>query len=116
MKSVLTYTVLRLLILLSFLAVGYLVGLRGIVLLLVSVLTSGIVSLFVLSRNRDQVSTSISGLFDQPNVIHPLASIGWRGGETSPSLYKTTKDSIVLPSKHQETDTLHRSGFQGFLS
>jgi len=67
MKSVLTYTVLRLLILLSFLAVGYLVGLRGIVLLLVSVLTSGIVSLFVLSRNRDQVSTSISGLFQGIN-------------------------------------------------
>lgn len=67
MKSVLTYTFLRLLILLSFLAVGYLVGLRGIALLLVSVLTSGIVSLFVLSRNRDQVSTSISGLFQGIN-------------------------------------------------
>jgi hypothetical protein len=67
MKSVITYTFLRLLILLSFLAVGYLVGLRGIALLLVSVLTSGIVSLFVLSRNRDQVSTSISGLFQGIN-------------------------------------------------
>lgn len=67
MKSVLTYTFLRLLILLSFLAVGYLVGLRGIVLLLVSVLTSGIVSLFVLSRTRDQVSTSISVLFQGIN-------------------------------------------------
>ncbi len=67
MKSVLTYTFLRLLILLSFLAVGYLVGLRGIALLLVSVLTSGIVSLFVLSRTRDQVSTSISVLFQGIN-------------------------------------------------
>jgi uncharacterized membrane protein required for colicin V production len=67
MKSVLTYTFLRLLILLSFLAVGYLVGLRGIALLLVSVLTSGIVSLFVLSRTRDQVSTSISELFQGIN-------------------------------------------------
>jgi len=67
MKSVLTYTFLRLLILLSFLAVGYLVGLRGIALLLVSVLTSGIVSLFVLSRTRDQVSTSISGFFQGIN-------------------------------------------------
>jgi len=67
MKSVLTYTFLRLLILLSFLAVGYLVGLRGIALLLVSVLTSGIVSLFVLSRTCDQVSTSISGLFQGIN-------------------------------------------------
>jgi hypothetical protein len=47
--------------------VGYLVGLRGIALLLVSVLTSGIVSLFVLSRTRDQVSTSISVLFQGIN-------------------------------------------------
>ena len=67
MKSVLTYTFLRLLILLSFLAAGYLVGLRGIALLLVSVLTSGIVSLFVLSKTRDQLSASIFSGFQRVN-------------------------------------------------
>ena len=67
MKSVLKYTFLRLLILAAFLGTGYLVGLRGIVLLLVGFLASGIVSLFVLSQTRDQFSSSISKGFEKIN-------------------------------------------------
>ena len=59
MKNIFIYTFLRILILASFLGIGYLVGLRGILLLLVGFLASGIVSLFVLSKTRDQLSTSI---------------------------------------------------------
>ena len=59
MKNIFIYTFLRILILASFLGVGYLVGLRGVLLLLIGFLTSGIVSLFVLSRTRDQLSASI---------------------------------------------------------
>ena len=67
MKNIFIYTFLRILILASFLGVGYLVGLRGVLLLVIGFLASGIVSLFVLSRTRDQVSTSISGLFQGIN-------------------------------------------------
>ena len=54
-------------ILASFLGVGYLVGLRGVLLLLIGFLTSGIVSLFVLSRTRDQLSASIFSGFQKVN-------------------------------------------------
>jgi hypothetical protein len=67
MKSVFSYTFLRFLILLSFTAVGYLVGLRDLTLIVVAFLASGIVSLFVLNRSRDQFSSAISGLFQKIN-------------------------------------------------
>lgn len=67
MKSVLSYTFLRFVILLSFTAVGYLVGLRELTLIVVAFLASGIVSLFVLNRSRDQFSSAISGLFQKIN-------------------------------------------------
>ena len=62
MKSVIFYTFLRLVILLSFLAVGYLVGLRGLTLIVIGFLLSGIISLFVLNKSRDQFSKSIYNL------------------------------------------------------
>ena len=67
MKNVFIYTFLRILILMSFLGVGYLVGLRGLLLLMVGFLASGIVSLFVLSKTRDQLSTSIFSGFQSVN-------------------------------------------------
>ena len=67
MKNILIYTFLRILILMSFLGVGYLVGLRGLLLLMVGFLASGIVSLFVLSKTRDQLSTSIFSGFQSVN-------------------------------------------------
>ena len=67
MKNIFIYTFLRILILASFLGVGYLVGLRGVLLLLVGFLASGIVSLFVLSRTRDQLSSSIFSGFQGVN-------------------------------------------------
>jgi uncharacterized oligopeptide transporter (OPT) family protein len=67
MKNVFIYTFLRILILASFLGVGYLVGLRGVLLLVIGFLASGIVSLFVLSKTRDQLSASISSGFQRVN-------------------------------------------------
>ena len=67
MKNIFIYTFLRILILMSFLGVGYLVGLRGVLLLLVGFLASGIVSLFALSKTRDQLSTSIFSGFQSAN-------------------------------------------------
>ena len=51
----------------SLLGVGYLVGLRGVLLLVMGFLASGIVSLFVLSKTRDQLSTSIFSGFQRVN-------------------------------------------------
>ena len=67
MKNVFIYTFLRILILASLLGVGYLVGLRGVLLLVMGFLASGIVSLFVLSKTRDQLSTSIFSGFQRVN-------------------------------------------------
>ena len=67
MKNIFIYTFLRILILTSFLGVGYLVGLRGVLLLVMGFLASGIVSLFVLSKTRDQLSTSIFSGFQRVN-------------------------------------------------
>ena len=67
MKNIFIYTFLRILILASFLGVGYLVGLRGVLLLLIGFLASGIVSLFVLSKTRDQLSASIFSGFQRVN-------------------------------------------------
>ncbi len=57
--ALLRYTALRALVLGVVLALLWLVGLRGFVLLLSALLISGIVSLFVLSRSRDAVSASL---------------------------------------------------------
>lgn len=67
MKNIFIYTFLRILILASFLGVGYLAGLRGVLLLVMGFLASGIVSLFVLSKTRDQLSTSIFSVFQRVN-------------------------------------------------
>jgi len=67
MKNIFIYTFLRILILASLLGVGYLVGLRGVILLVMGFLASGIVSLFVLSKTRDQLSTSIFSGFQRVN-------------------------------------------------
>jgi hypothetical protein len=67
MKNIFTYTFLRILILFAFLGVGFLLGLRGITLILIGFLASGIVSLFVLSNTRDQLSNSIFSAFQKVN-------------------------------------------------
>jgi membrane protein implicated in regulation of membrane protease activity len=56
----LRYTLLRLLLLAVTGGVLYLVGLRDLWLLLAAFLVSGAISLFALSRYRDDVSLSIS--------------------------------------------------------
>jgi hypothetical protein len=51
----------------AFLGVGFLLGLRGITLILIGFLASGIVSLFVLSNTRDKLSNSIFSAFQKVN-------------------------------------------------
>lgn len=57
--ALLRYTALRLLIFVVVVALLWIVGLRGFVLLLFALLLSGVVSLFVLNRSRDAVSTAL---------------------------------------------------------
>lgn len=56
---ILRYTLLRVLVFGVVAALLWLVGLRGFVLLLAAVLLSGILSMFVLSRSRDRLSSSL---------------------------------------------------------
>jgi uncharacterized oligopeptide transporter (OPT) family protein len=58
-KSTLLYTLARLALLVLFIGLGYLVGLRGVVLILVGFVVSAIASLFLLDSLRDQVSTGV---------------------------------------------------------
>ena len=58
--ALLKYTLLRLALLAVTAGVFYLVGLRDWVLLFAAFLVSGIISIFVLNRARNEVSTSIA--------------------------------------------------------
>jgi membrane protein implicated in regulation of membrane protease activity len=58
--ALLKYTLLRLALLAVTAGVLYLIGLRDWVLLFAAFLVSGIISIFVLNRARNEVSTSIA--------------------------------------------------------
>lgn len=57
--ALLRYTALRALIFVIVAALLWIVGLRGFLLLLFALLVSGVVSLFVLNRSRDEVSATL---------------------------------------------------------
>jgi Mn2+/Fe2+ NRAMP family transporter len=61
MRSALAYTSARILLFAAATGVLYLVGARGLLLLALALLVSGIVSFVVLSRQRDAMSAAISG-------------------------------------------------------
>jgi hypothetical protein len=61
MRATLAYTLLRLLLFFAAALVLALFGLRGFTLLLIALVVSSIVSLPLLSRLRDRMSTSLSG-------------------------------------------------------
>lgn len=58
--ALLKYTLLRLALLAVTAGVFYLIGLRDWVLLFAAFLVSGVISIFVLNRARNEVSTSIA--------------------------------------------------------
>lgn len=58
--ALLKYSLLRLALLAATAGVLYLVDLRGWILLFAAFLVSGIISIFVLNRARDEVSTSLA--------------------------------------------------------
>jgi Mn2+/Fe2+ NRAMP family transporter len=60
MRSALAYTAARLLLLLVALTLLYLVGARGLLLVALALVASGIISFVVLSRQRDAMSASLS--------------------------------------------------------
>lgn len=59
------YTLLRLLVFFAFLLAGYLVGLRGILLLVLSALISAIVSLVLLVGPREDFAATIDAKVQQ---------------------------------------------------
>jgi hypothetical protein len=61
MRATLSYTLLRLLLFFAAALLFGLFGLRGIALIVVALVVSSIVSLPLLSRLRDRMSTSLSG-------------------------------------------------------
>lgn len=70
MRSTLAYTSARMLLLVAALGVFYLLGARGLTLLVLALLASGIVSFVVLSKARDRMSASLaSGLSGARNRV-----------------------------------------------
>lgn len=57
------YTLLRLLLLVSFAGMSYALGMRGLLLLLVAFLGSGVVSFFVLRSVRTSAGEQVGGFF-----------------------------------------------------
>jgi hypothetical protein len=68
MRATLAYTLLRLLLFLAAVLVLALFGVHGITLLVIALVVSSIVSLPLLSKLRDRMSTSISGRIDNLNA------------------------------------------------
>jgi hypothetical protein len=68
MRSTLAYTLLRLLLFCAVALVLALFGVHGITLLVVALLISSIISLPLLSKIRDRMSTSITGKVDGFNA------------------------------------------------
>jgi Protein of unknown function (DUF4229) len=64
MRATLAYSLLRLLLFFAVVLVLALSGVHGITLLVVALVVSSIISLPVLSKLRDRMSTSISGKVD----------------------------------------------------
>jgi hypothetical protein len=61
MRATLTYTLLRVLLFLAAAIILALFGVHGILLLVVALVISSIISLPLLSKLRDRMSTSLSG-------------------------------------------------------
>jgi hypothetical protein len=64
MRATMAYTLLRLLLFFAVALVLALFGVHGITLLVVALVVSSIISLPLLSRLRDRMSTSLSGKID----------------------------------------------------
>jgi hypothetical protein len=62
------YTTLRLAMLLMVGGVLYLVGLRGVLLAAIAFLASGLLSFFVLDRQRDALGQSVGNVFQRINA------------------------------------------------
>ena len=62
------YSTLRLAMLLLVGGIAYLLGLRDIILAIVALVGSGIISLFVLDRQRDAMGESVGGLISRINA------------------------------------------------
>ncbi len=81
----LRYTILRLLLFIAVTALLALAGMRGLLLLAVAVLGSGLVSLVVLRRPRDEVSRAIVARQQQPRSPHgPEPQDGGQPGTSAP--------------------------------
>jgi hypothetical protein len=61
MRATLAYTSARILLLVASLILLYLVGARGLLLLVLALLVSGILSYVLLARQRDRVSSALMG-------------------------------------------------------
>jgi len=68
MRPTIAYTLLRLLLFFAVALVLALFGVHGITLIVVALLISSIISLPLLSRLRDRMSTSLSGKVDSFNA------------------------------------------------
>lgn len=66
-KHFLVYSALRLLLLVAVGGLAYAVGMRGLLLLIVAFLGSGVLSFFVLRGPRTQFGTDVRGVFQRIN-------------------------------------------------
>ncbi len=67
MNPILSYTLARLGLLILVGALGYVAGFRGVLLLIVSFLGSGLLSFFVLNRQRSQMGDKVGNFFTRIN-------------------------------------------------
>lgn len=67
MLAFIRYSTLRFAVLFAVGVVCYVLGMRGLPLLIVALLASGVLSLFLLNRQRDALGESVGGLLSRLN-------------------------------------------------
>lgn len=77
------YTLLRLLLLVSFAGLSYALGMRGLLLLLVAFLGSGVVSFFVLRSVRSSAGEQVGGFFRGLNARIDAAAAAEDGDDAA---------------------------------
>lgn len=100
------YTLLRLLLLVSFAGLSYALGMRGLLLLLVAFLGSGVVSFFVLRSVRTSAGEQVGGFFRHLNArIDAAASAEDSDDAPAEDAAGREADRITLPNTSADPRT-----------
>jgi hypothetical protein len=105
MRATLAYTSARILLFIAVLAVLYLIGARGLALLALALLISGIVSFVVLSRARDRMSASLTSRVSSARLRQAPGADAAEPAETDTTQAEADTPQAEANTMQAEVDT-----------